>query len=71
MIHVDVGDTGPGIPGDVREHIFDSFLSGRPDGTGLGLAIAKRIMAGHHGDIALLTTGLGGTTFRLTLPVAV
>jgi K+-sensing histidine kinase KdpD len=70
MIHIDVGDTGPGIPGDVRAHIFDSFLSGRPGGTGLGLAIAKRIMVAHHGDIALLKTGRGGTTFRLALPAA-
>ena len=70
LVHVDVSDTGAGIAEGVRGHIFGSFLSGRPEGTGLGLAIAKRIMLGHHGDIVLLDTGPGGTTFRLSLPVA-
>jgi signal transduction histidine kinase len=53
----------------LREKIFDSFLSGRPDGTGLGLAIAKRILLSHHGDIALQATNATGTTMRLTLPL--
>ena len=67
---MEVADTGTGIPDSVRERIFDSFLSGRPDGTGLGLGIAKRILLGHHGDITLLSTGPKGTTFRITLPIA-
>jgi signal transduction histidine kinase len=67
---VDIADTGTGVPAAIREKIFDSFLSGRPDGTGLGLAIAKRIMLSHHGDIALLATSPAGTTMRLTLPLA-
>ncbi len=67
---IDVSDTGGGIPEDIREHIFDSFLSGRPGGTGLGLAIAKRIMLSHGGDIALVATSPAGTTLRLTLPLA-
>jgi signal transduction histidine kinase len=67
---LDVADTGAGMPDDVRDRLFDSFLSGRPGGTGLGLSIAKRVLLGHHGDIVLLSTGLGGTTFRVTLPLA-
>lgn len=67
---LDVCDTGPGIPPEIRARIFDSFLSGRSGGTGLGLAIARRIMLDHHGDIALLETGPAGTTLRLTLPLA-
>jgi signal transduction histidine kinase len=66
---IDVTDSGTGIPGEIRDRIFDSFLSGRPDGTGLGLAIAKRILLSHHGDIALRTTSPEGTTMRLTLPL--
>ncbi|HUR57193.1 MAG TPA: GAF domain-containing protein [Opitutaceae bacterium] len=66
----DILDTGSGVPAAIREKIFDSFLSGRPDGTGLGLAIAKRIMLSHHGDIALLATSPAGTTMRVTLPLA-
>lgn len=66
---IDVADTGTGIPEAVRGRIFDSFFSGRPDGTGLGLAIAKRILQAHHGDLALVSTGPGGTTMRVTLPL--
>jgi signal transduction histidine kinase len=67
---LDLTDTGGGVPEAIRERMFDSFLSGRPDGTGLGLAIAKRILLGHRGDIALLHTGPTGTTMRITLPLA-
>jgi signal transduction histidine kinase len=67
---IDIADTGTGVPAAIRDQIFDSFLSGRPDGTGLGLAIAKRILISHHGDIALLATSPAGTTMRLTLPLA-
>jgi signal transduction histidine kinase len=67
---VDISDTGGGIPENIRERVFDSFLSGRPDGTGLGLAIAKRILVSHHGDIQLVATGSTGTTMRITLPIA-
>jgi signal transduction histidine kinase len=66
---VDVADSGAGISESIRDRIFDSFLSGRPNGTGLGLAIAKRIMQSHHGDIELLKTSPEGTTVRLTLPL--
>ncbi len=67
---IDLSDTGTGVAPGIRDRIFDSFLSGRPDGTGLGLAIAKRILLSHHGDIVLLSTGPTGTTMRLTLPLA-
>jgi signal transduction histidine kinase len=69
-VFLDLSDTGTGVDAAIRERIFDSFLSGRPDGTGLGLAIAKRILLGHHGDIALLSTSPTGTTMRITLPLA-
>ncbi|HMD61723.1 MAG TPA: GAF domain-containing protein [Opitutaceae bacterium] len=67
---LDVADTGSGIPDAVRERIFDSFLTGRPDGTGLGLAIAKRILQGHNGDIRLVESSPAGTTLQVTLPLA-
>ncbi len=70
MVIVDIIDTGTGIPESIRERVFDSFLSGRPDGTGLGLAIAKRILLSHYGDIQLVATGPTGTTMRIMLPLA-
>jgi signal transduction histidine kinase len=69
-LRIEVSDTGPGIPASMQDRIFDSFLSGRPDGSGLGLSIAKRILAGHHGDIILDRTGENGTTMTITLPLA-
>jgi signal transduction histidine kinase len=70
VVTLDLADTGSGIPENIRERVFDSFLSGRPDGTGLGLAIAKRILVSHHGDIQLVATGPTGTTMRVVLPLA-
>jgi signal transduction histidine kinase/putative methionine-R-sulfoxide reductase with GAF domain len=70
VVIIDIADTGRGIPEAVRNQIFDSFLTGRPDGTGLGLAIVERILRSHHGDIAVLSTSPQGTTMRVTLPLA-
>lgn len=70
VVHLDVEDSGTGIPAEIQPRIFESFLSGRADGTGLGLAIAKRILLDHHGSIALLQTSPQGTTLRITLPLA-
>jgi signal transduction histidine kinase len=70
VVNIDIADTGGGIPEAIRDQIFDSFLTGRPDGTGLGLAIVKRILRSHHGDIAVLATSPQGTTMRVTLPLA-
>jgi signal transduction histidine kinase len=66
---IEIADTGTGIPPAIRDRIFDSFLSSRPDGTGLGLAIAKRVLLSHYGNISLVASGPGGTTFRITLPL--
>ncbi len=63
-----VTDTGGGIPSEILPRIFDSFFTGREDGTGLGLAIVKRILRAHRGDIAVESTGPGGTTFRFWIP---
>ena len=67
---IELTDTGTGIPENIRDRIFDSFLSGRPGGTGLGLAIAKRVLISHHGDLNLVTSSPNGTTMRVTLPLA-
>ncbi|HEY4246969.1 MAG TPA: GAF domain-containing protein [Lacunisphaera sp.] len=69
VVHLDIADTGGGIPATIQPRIFESFLSGRADGTGLGLAIAKRIMKDHHGELTLVSTSPCGTTMRITLPL--
>jgi signal transduction histidine kinase len=68
---VEIGDTGPGIPDDVRNRIFEPFFTTKPmgKGTGLGLDIAWRIVVGRHrGDIRLESEA-GDTRFQVVLPV--
>ena len=65
-----VRDQGQGITEELRGKIFESFLTGRKDGTGLGLTISKRIMRAHDGDLELVETGSGGTTFKISLPLS-
>ena len=67
FIEVSISDTGPGIPPEIREKLFEPFVSGKPKGTGLGLAITKRMVEAHHGKIELETYP-GGTIFRVILP---
>ena len=63
-------DTGSGIPENIQEKIFESFLTDKPEGTGLGLSIVKRIMRTHHGDISVANSNSLGTTLRIELPLA-
>lgn len=69
IVHLDIEDTGTGIPAEIQPRIFETFLSGRSGGTGLGLAIARRILLDHHGDMHLVRTSPQGTTMRITLPL--
>jgi heavy metal sensor kinase len=67
---VDVSDTGPGIPNDARERVFDRFYRGDGDaaaGTGLGLSIAKSAVEANGGALTVERSGPHGTTFRITL----
>jgi signal transduction histidine kinase len=66
-ISVDISDTGPGIPPEIIDRIFEPFFSTNQDGTGLGLAITKQIVNVHNGNISV-TSVPGGTVFRVTLP---
>jgi signal transduction histidine kinase len=70
ILMIELADDGPGLPEVVRANLFRPFTSTRrTGGSGLGLAIARDLMLAHGGDIGLLSTGPGGTTFRLTLKV--
>ncbi|MBM1558732.1 HAMP domain-containing histidine kinase [Sulfitobacter mediterraneus] len=67
--HIDISDTGPGLPPKAQEHLFTPFQGGaRKGGSGLGLAIAAELVKGHGGSLQLLRTGADGTCFRVTLP---
>lgn len=63
-------DTGPGIPPEIQERLFESFVtSGKESGTGLGLAIVKKIIDEHGGHIVIESKKNQGATFRIKLPL--
>ncbi len=64
-----VADTGPGIPPEQRDCIFDPFYTTKPDGTGLGLAVCSQIVAAHQGKILILNREPHGSEFVVELPV--
>jgi two-component system sensor histidine kinase PilS (NtrC family) len=67
-VRLQVKDNGPGIPEEVRERLFQPFVSGRSGGSGLGLAIVQRAVEAHRG-LVLVDSGPGsGTTFTIFLP---
>ncbi len=66
----DILDRGPGIPANMREKVFDLFVTGRPEGTGLGLFLARTAIRRCGGDIQALENEGGGADIRLTLPAA-
>jgi signal transduction histidine kinase len=70
-VAVEIADTGPGIPAEIRPRIFEPFFTTKPvgEGTGLGLDISYRIVVEkHHGDIRV-SSQPGDTRFRVILPV--
>ena len=69
-IEISVKDTGPGLPVDNADQIFDAFFTTKPQGSGMGLAICKSIIESHDGRIWANGDGGRGATFHFTLPAA-
>jgi len=65
---VTVRDNGPGIPEDIRPHLFEAFVTSKPSGSGLGLALVAKIV-GDNGGLIEVDSRPGRTEFRLFLPV--
>ncbi len=72
--HLDVADTGPGIPADALPHVFERFYRADPahsravEGTGLGLAVVSSIVRAHGGEIKVKSAVGEGTTVSVILP---
>jgi two-component system, NtrC family, nitrogen regulation sensor histidine kinase NtrY len=66
--NLDVDDDGPGIPDELRQAVFDPYVTTKTEGTGLGLAIVKKIVIEHRGVISASKSALGGARLRVRLP---
>lgn len=69
-VTLDVLDSGPGVPSELREKVFNPFFTTKPvgEGTGLGLAVSRAAAREMGGDLALLPSAGAGAQFRLRLP---
>ena len=67
QVEIAISDTGPGIPDDIIDKIFEPFVSTKPKGTGLGLALTKHIVTAQRGTIHV-NSFAGGTVFFINLP---
>ena len=70
LLTVEITDTGCGIPDDLRDRLFEPYVTTRQRGTGLGLAIVKRIVEDHHGRMAIGNRVGGGAFARMEFNMA-
>jgi len=68
---IEVRDSGPGIPPEVRDKVFNLYFTTKKTGSGIGLAMTYRVLQMHHGSLDFDTELGRGTTFRLCLPLVV
>jgi signal transduction histidine kinase len=68
-VEIRLHDTGPGIPAELREQVFNPFVTTKDTGVGLGLSIVSKIIDGHHGSIRLDARSDKGAHFVIFLPV--
>jgi len=68
-IELAVADSGPGVPPELRERVFEPFFTTRSRGVGLGLAVARQIVQAHGGKIEVDDAPAGGARFIVRLPV--
>ena len=67
---IEIADTGPGIPKEIKDKIFEPFFTTKEKGTGLGLSVSYSIIKKHHGDIKVESEVGKGTIFKIILPIA-
>ncbi len=70
-LEVRVADNGAGIPEEIRDRVFQPFVTaGKDNGIGLGLAVVQKIVQDHGGQVGVESTGGNGTILRITLPAS-
>jgi len=68
-VELRLADTGPGVPEELREEIFNPFVTTKKTGVGLGLSIVSKIIDGHHGSIHVENAAEGGAVFTIFFPL--
>ena len=61
-------DDGPGVPPELRDRLFEPFVTGRPGGSGLGLAIVQRAVQVHRGFVLVDSQPGAGTSVNVVIP---
>jgi signal transduction histidine kinase len=68
-VRLRLADTGPGVPEELREEIFNPFVTTKKTGVGLGLSIVSKIVDGHHGSIHVENSPEAGAVFTIFFPL--
>jgi signal transduction histidine kinase len=68
-VELRLADTGPGVPDEICEEIFNPFVTTKKTGVGLGLSIVSKIIDGHHGSIRVENAPEGGAVFTIFFPL--
>lgn len=69
QVEVGISDSGPGFAQEIAQHLFEPFLTTKPDGIGLGLSICRTIVEAHGGRMTLQSSGEHGVTWNISLPI--
>ncbi len=69
LILVRMSDSGPGVPLNLREKIFDPFYTTKTESTGIGLSLCHRIITDHGGSLSVSESRWGGAEFRIEIPI--
>jgi two-component system, LuxR family, sensor kinase FixL len=67
MVEISVADTGPGLADEVRDNLFQPFVTTKPNGMGVGLSVCRAIVESHGGRLWADDNPGGGTIFRFTV----
>lgn len=68
-VEVTVADTGPGLPPEIADRLFQPFVTTKENGMGIGLSLCRTIVDAHGGELTATAAATGGAMFRFNLPV--